>query len=663
MSPRLHPVVPSGTDIGGYLVEEKLGAGGFGAVYRARRGGRLYALKLIPLWGLADWAEREVAILLRLKHSNLVRIRGHGQWPDEAPQFFFIIMDYVEGRRLDVWAKEENPSAREVVLKVLGVARGLEAAHRAKVVHRDLKESNVVVRASDDEAVVVDFGAGGYESAPSITGGVLPPGTPEYRAPEAWRFQQEHGDEQARSYQPGPSDDLYALGVVLYWLLTGRQPFLPDEAEGVEAVLNRAPKPPHALNPRVPESLSAVCMRLLAKEPEERHPNAEALCAELGALRAQADESWDVKLCDAHGPDTATTIAEAPHAGADELAQWLKKRKARPRRGPRPPAEDAAHGPRSSAADIQAELPSSLPARPAPLHETPPARAGHFNALRVATSIGLLVVLNVCALVIARDLRNFPAPAARHGLEPHPDVAVNSPPASPGFDLSPWAPDQEVATPWLPLEADATAAALDGAPTLAAVAIPATFSQEKASVKMKNTSVFPEPEPQRLRGGAVGKALGLGVAACLAMACPGPQARPTPPPEACPPGAIEAMEKLGLFAPGLPRPTTTFDLSPGGPGGRKIKVREGTTTVRMGDEWGRMPPGTLFSGQLVVGPTRVYGRLTEARTPKNERIPVCVQFFEAEDRRIGLLKMEPTSASGTAIVYSVLDLKAVRRFE
>jgi len=70
LSPRLHPVVPPGTDIGGYLVEKKLGAGGFGAVYRARRGGRLYALKLIPLWGLAEWAEREVAILLRLKHSN-----------------------------------------------------------------------------------------------------------------------------------------------------------------------------------------------------------------------------------------------------------------------------------------------------------------------------------------------------------------------------------------------------------------------------------------------------------------------------------------------------------------------------------------------------------------------------------------------------------------
>jgi len=662
LSPRLHPVVPPGTDIGGYLVEEKLGAGGFGAVYRARRGGRLYALKLIPLWGLAEWAEREVAILLRLKHSNLVRIRGHGQWPDEAPQYFFIAMDYVEGRRLDVWAKEENPSAREVVLKVRGVARGLGAAHRAKVVHRDLKESNVIERASDGEAVVVDFGAGGYESAPSITGGVLPPGTPEYRAPEAWRFQQEHGDERGRSYQPGPSDDLYSLGVVLYGLLTGRQPFLPDEAAGVEAVLNRAPKSPHVLNPRVPEALSAVCMRLLAKEPEERHLDADALCAELEALLAQADESWDVKLCDAYGPDTATTLAAVPHAGEDELVQWLKKRKARPRRGPRPRHGEGAHDPDSNAVAIQAELPPPAHARPGPTPAPPPAQARHFNALRVALGMGLLVGLSVGVLVLARNLTPSPAPAARYGLEPHPNVAEDSPPASPAFALTSWAPGQEVAAPWRPLEAGAAAAALDGAPTLAAVALPATLSEEKASVKKKNTGV--SPDPQRPRVGAVGKALGLGVAGCMAMACPGPapQVRPTPPPEDCPPGAIEAMEELGLFAPGVRRPTTTFELSP--EDAQNIRVREGTTTVRMQEDWGRMPYGTLFSGQLLVGPERrVYGRLTEARTLKNERIPVCVQFVDPEDGRIGLQKAGFTSESGAAFVYSTLHLKAVRRFE
>ncbi|WP_233592120.1 serine/threonine-protein kinase [Corallococcus sp. AB011P] len=640
-------------------MEEKLGAGGFGAVYRARRGGRLYALKLIPLWGLAEWAEREVAILLRLKHSNLVRIRGHGQWPDEAPQSFFIVMDYVEGRRLDVWAKEENPSAREVALKVLGVARGLEAAHRAKVVHRDLKESNIIERASDGEAVVVDFGAGGYESAPSITGGVLPPGTPEYRAPEAWRFQQEHGDERGRSYQPSPSDDLYSLGVVLYWLLTGRQPFLPDEAAGVEAVLNRAPKPPHVLNPRVPEALSAVCMRLLAKAPGERHPDADALCAELEALLAQANESWDVKLCDAYGPDTATTLAAVPHAGEDELVQWLKKRKARPRRGPRPRHGEDAHDSESNAVAIQTVLPPPPHARPGPTPEPPPAQARHFNALRVATCIGLLAVLSAGALVIAHTLAPPPAPAARHALELRSSVAVDSPPAYPEFDLAPWAPGQEVAAPWMPPEAQEAAAAPNVAPTLAAVAFPATLSEEKASVKMKkNTSVFPESEPQRLQGGAVSKVLGLGVAACFALACPGPQVRPTPPPEACPPGAAEAMSRFRIeYDDDV---VATFFATAEEGVSRNITVRVGPTTVHLGRPLGNLPARTTLSGRLIIGEDRVYGRLTEARTPKGDHFPVCMQIIENDS--IGL-KKESNDGATSASVYPYFDVKAVRRFE
>ncbi|QSQ25189.1 serine/threonine protein kinase [Pyxidicoccus parkwayensis] len=650
MSPRLHPVVPPGTDIGGYLVEEKLGAGGFGAVYRARRGGRLYALKLIPLWGLAEWAEREVAILLRLKHSNLVRIRGHGQWPDEAPQYFFIVMDYVEGRRLDAWAKEENPSAREVVLKVRGVARGLGAAHRAKVVHRDLKESNVIERASDGEAVVVDFGAGGYESAPSITGGVLPPGTPEYRAPEAWRFQQEHGDERGRSYQPGPSDDLYSLGVVLYWLLTGRQPFLPDEAAGVEAVLNRAPKPPHVLNPRVPEALSAVCMRLLAKVPEERHPNADALCAELEALLNQADESWDVKLCDAYGPDTATTLAAMPHAGEDELVQWLKKRKARPRRGPRPRAEDAEHDPESNAAAIQAELPPPVPARPGPTPAPPPAQARHFHDLRAAIWMGLLVILGVGVLMIARNLRSSsPAPAARHALEPRSNAISFSPSASSTFTLALWAPGQEVAAPWMPPEAQEAAAALNGAPTLAAVALPATLSEEKASVKMKkNTGVSP------------GKALGLGIAACLTMACPGPQVRPTPPPEDCPPGAVEAMEKLGIK---VGDETLQVTWSARGEDAGRRSVKEGWTSIRVfsGSHEIGMHPDTILSGKLLFG-DRVYGRFTEARLPKGGgTVRVCMELRDGSGKRG--LEREPGSTEGNVKVWDTGYVRAVDHFE
>ncbi|XXF78510.1 serine/threonine-protein kinase [Myxococcaceae bacterium GXIMD 01537] len=626
MSPRQLALVPPGTDVGGYKVEKKLGAGGFGAVYLARRGGRLYALKLIPLWGLGEWAEREVAILLRLKHPNLVRIRGHGQWPDESPQSFFIAMDYVEGRRLDAWAQAENPSAREVARKVLGVARGLGVSHETRVVHRDLKEANIVVRASDGEAVLVDFGAGGYESAPSITGGVLPPGTPEYRAPEAWRFQQEHGDEPSASYQPGPSDDLYALGVVLYWLLTGRQPFLPDEAAGVEAVLHRAPRAPQELNPRVPEALGDLCLRLLAKSPEERHASAAALGEDLERLLAQADASWEVALCDAYGPDTATTLANGPLAEDDELLRWLNKAKARPRRGP-------------------------LPVRAAPS-----PRGGARRARRAMAWASLGVFLCVCALLLARVARSVMAPARVPG------VAILLPTGGSELALSFWAPGQEVAAPWLPPEAQVATAPPEAALTSVAVTASAAFSKDLTPVKMKSTGMTPQPDPRRGQGSSVAKA--LGVAACLGMACTGSQVRPKPPPEECPPGAAEAMKKLNLAYAGYVHRYSTFRPNDEGPN-RDVNVQAGPATlllVSASNGWGGLPRRTEFFGRILIGAERVYFRITEARTPKGERFPVCIQIVDGFDSGFGIQKRRDGGPDAATIESEVL-VEVVPRFE
>ncbi|XXF78377.1 serine/threonine-protein kinase [Myxococcaceae bacterium GXIMD 01537] len=640
MSPRQLPLVPPGTDVGGYTVEEKLGAGGFGAVYLARRGEWRYALKLIPLAALGEWAEREVAILLRLKHPNLVRIRGHGQ----SLPFFFIAMDYVKGRRLDVWAQEENPSARAVVHKVLGVARGLGVAHETRVVHRDLKESNIVVRASDGEAVLVDFGAGGYESAPTITGGVLPPGTPEYRAPEAWRFLREHGDTPGASYQPGPSDDLYALGVVLYWLLTGRQPFQPDEAAGVEAVLHRAPTAPHALNPRVPGTLGDVCLRLLAKWPEERHPSAQALSAELESLLAQADASWDVSLCDAYGPDTATTLAEGPLGNDEEVARWVNQARARPRRGPRPPRaedeqENAVHEPAVEAA---------LAVR------TPDA-----GAVRAAAGVCILL-LAVGALVSTRH--SWPAPAPEHRA---PEVPAPSSAASPGLSRPPGDSLQELATPWRPPEALEATDPLKAAYTAAAVAARATFTKDTPSVMMKkNTGVPPQPQQQPSESGSLGKALSLGIAACMGLACPGPQVRPAPKPapEDCPPGAITAMDKLGIkkhaWAPADFLGATNYR------DGRVMPVHTGATTLVLVNPLGKLPGGwvTELRGKLFVGETRIYARLTEARTSQGESIPVCIQLVAGNRYTPGVEKLSD-GGPDTSSLNPFVDVRAVHRFE
>ncbi|HZI03535.1 MAG TPA: protein kinase [Archangium sp.] len=219
---------------------------------------------------------------------------GAGQWPEDKPRFLWLKFELIDGSHLDEWAP--GRSLGEVVDRVLEVARALAVSHEAGVLHRDVKEANILVRRSNGQAVLVDFGVGYHEAYPTLTKGMFPPGTLPYRAPEAWAFGRAHAGEPGAHYRGGPGDDLYALGVVFYRLLTGRFPFRPAEhgGEDVEAVLHREPLPPHLVNPRVPREVEAVCLRLLAKSPEARYPGAVALYEALEELRARADVDWTV---------------------------------------------------------------------------------------------------------------------------------------------------------------------------------------------------------------------------------------------------------------------------------------------------------------------------------------------------------------------------------
>jgi len=298
MDERAQPQLSAGEVVSGLVVEALVGVGGFATVYRARRpGGAAYALKFIPLGYDVDRVLREFAILLKLRHRNLVQVVAMGLYPEEAPEFLWLQMGFVEGERLDKWARARNPSAREVARRVLEVARGLAVAHAEGVLHRDVKEANVVVRARDGEAVLVDFGAGTYDEAVTVTRGVLPPGTMGYQSPEALRFAQEHEGEDKAHYRGGPGDDVYALGVVLYRLVTGTRPFAPDTKEEA-AVISRPAVAPHLLNPRVPLALSEVCARLLEKEAGRRYASAE-LVRILEGLLAAGGGDWDEPLLEA----------------------------------------------------------------------------------------------------------------------------------------------------------------------------------------------------------------------------------------------------------------------------------------------------------------------------------------------------------------------------
>jgi serine/threonine-protein kinase len=286
------PDFAPGDRVVGFTVEGHLASGGSGSVYRANRDGRAFAIKLVPM---GSRGEREVDALRRAQLPNVVGFSGYGLWPEEAPRFLVLALELVEGRTLDVWALEENPSALELVDEVLvPLAWTLADLHATGVVHRDVKEANVLIRDADGEPVLVDFGAAGYEGAPRLTA-VLPPGTPEYRSPEALRFARE--DEGADCYPAGPGDDLWALGVTTYFLLTRELPFGDRRSPKMNrSILHETPLAPHELNPRVPPALGRLCMRMLEKAPEARYADAEALAEALEEAATPADDSWHVPL-------------------------------------------------------------------------------------------------------------------------------------------------------------------------------------------------------------------------------------------------------------------------------------------------------------------------------------------------------------------------------
>lgn len=643
--------IPPGTDVRGFLIEGKLGAGGFGTVYRARRGDRLYALKFIHRKAAGGWAKREVDILMRLAHPNVVGFEGCGFWPDDTREYFVVIMVYVEGRRLDVWADEENPDARAVAQKVLGVGKALAAIHRENVVHRDLKEANIIVRASDGEPVVVDFGVAGGLNTPRVTRDVLPPCTLEYRSPEAWRFLRENVGRLDVHYQPGPADDLYALGVILYWLLTGRYPCVGvTEAEQAEVTIHHVPEPPHIVNARVPEVISAICMKLLEKQPEDRYSDAGTLGLAVEAELAKADAAWSVPLCDAHAPHNLTTEGKlAREDGDDGVDHWLREARhqhERPRRGRRPVPV---------APEGKALLPAAVeapPDPPAPPVEPPgkveleggppgsvsssrgvsPIRAGALSIPLLGTAALVLVLgLAVAALQLHPRPATSPPTAAAATDEPRAGIFEVVPETTWEVGEIGW----KVASPMKSPEAD-----LDN-----------VLSVAEASVKN------PQQKQQKVPVlSSLGKVITAGVA-CFGVACTGPQVRPEPPAEPCPSGAIQAMAELGI---GVGDDNAAVFLS--GPITEVIPVREGWTSVRLSGRFKGLPPRAILKGRLIFGGERAYGRFTEAQEAEGSRTwPICMEMLNTSKKRG--LELEPGSTAEAAKVFNSVVVKAVDRFQ
>jgi len=173
-------------------------------------------------------------------------------------------LEYVDGWTLGDWKERTFPTFREIARVAAQIAGAIEYmhAHPVKVRHRDLKLSNVMIRRSNGEPVIIDLGAATYENAEELTTTPLPPGTDRYRSLEAWAFYREQGHKPGARYSFKVTDELFAMGVMLYELLTAplpvKNPPRLDCAERVSRLL-----PAREVNPRVPEAFSALVEDLL----------------------------------------------------------------------------------------------------------------------------------------------------------------------------------------------------------------------------------------------------------------------------------------------------------------------------------------------------------------------------------------------------------------
>jgi serine/threonine-protein kinase len=571
----LHP----GTVVNGFRLLRHVATGSYGSVWQAeslKRPGRRLALKFslhAPGEGSVGDARavREVHLLLRAAHENTVRMVAHGRWEDPVEGLHYSVLEWVEGGTLGQWAQATRPSTRQVVRLLQKVARALQRAHEAGVVHRDVKPDNVLVRAADGEPFLSDFGVGDAQGAPTLTAGALPPGTLAFHSPQLLA----NHLPGATIYRAQPADDWYALGVLLYQLLTGVRPY-PDEDQAqvlAQWVVRCEPVAPHQLNPRVPRALGQVALKLLSAEPHLRYPNGEALCAALEQALASAAEPDASLPPPAAPPDAVPTqppsLSDGPPGRDEEI---LKDH-----------AFKEEEDPDELRLEQLADLRDTLLRQPRQRRPPLALRRAAFLARQPQwRAVAATVLLAGLALGL------WPL---RHKPGTH-------------FVLPPAAPPAPQAPP--------PVAALPASPDLAPL--------DASPPKEGNTVKTPQ-SPRPLKSSPSKTALcaaGMAVAGCASVPVRATQ-------QECPRAAIKAMEQrewdwfILFLKPENTKPGTLVTLRPG-------------PLISLGRSgFQDAPKGSLLHGHVYFAEDgRVVVRYTEVELENGERVPVCFAIVDPE---------------------------------
>jgi len=598
--------LPAGTMIDGFKVVRPLGGGGFGAVMLVEKEGKLYAMKFALRRESSRDDQRthartvrELAVLLTVDHPNIIKPHAYGKYPDASKGNVFVVLDYVEGWTLAQWVERKHPTAKEIIRVFRKIADALAYLHARGILHRDLKLSNVMIRKSDGEPIIIDFGCAIHPHSEELTDVPIPPGTSRYQPPQVFRFARENKNKPGARYSFQVADELFALGVMLYEVLTEPRP-TEEEGKPVLNSLREVPASPRVTNPRVPEALSALVMELLEREPENRPESAEDVERELAELEEHKGQEYATPVhrpSEQRAPPEESNLIQLPRTARRGLAARL-----------------ALHV-------------GALTARVLRWHK----------ALTMGGAVAAVVLAAGLALWPYEEEQRTPPPETRAPVVASaPSASPTAPPASPADPGSQAGSAPSASTP-------PTGQAVDPAP-----AAPAAVQKEGSTVttqKPDASKQAPTARAQKQPRGAHTPAFLawcksfaiVGTVAAVAAGCPGAQVRPEP--FECPAGAWELMdEKWNWSSEGIrvlldDRYKQLGDSwLQSGPvvgvavediGGAKLQQTRSNKPV---------PVGTRFIGHLWVvpepsrggSPGHVVVRYDRVEFPNGDKAPVCL---------------------------------------